>query len=53
MRKLISDGASYDELYAAAKETNFVTLRDNCRQLVLSGETTVEEAAKTINSTVE
>jgi type IV pilus assembly protein PilB len=53
MRKLISDGATYDELYAAAKETDFVTLKDNCRKLVLSGETTVEEAAKTINSTVE
>ncbi len=53
MRRLISDGASYDELYAAAKETDFVSMRDNCRKLVLEGATTAEEAARSINSTVD
>ena len=53
IRKLISDGARYDDIYAAALETtDFVTMRDNCRKLVLEGETTVEEAARSINSTV-
>lgn len=53
MRRLISEGASYDELYAAAKETDFVSMRDNCRKLVLEGATTAEEAARSINSTVD
>ena len=53
IRKLISDGARYDDIYAAALgTTDFVTMRDNCRKLVLEGETTVEEAARSINSTV-
>ena len=53
MRKLISDGATYDDLFAAAKETDFVSMYDNCKSLVLAGETSVAEAARTINSTVE
>ncbi len=53
LRKLISDGASYDELYTAARESGFVTMQENCRDLVLNGDTTAEEAARTINSTVD
>ncbi len=53
VRRLISEGASYDELYAAVREGNFVTMRENCRDLVLRGETTAAEAAKAINSTVD
>ena len=53
VRRLISEGASYDERYAAVREGNFVTMRENCRDLVLRGETTAAEAAKAINSTVD
>ncbi len=53
LRRLISERASYDKLFAAAREMDFVTMQENCRELVLSGETTVEEAAKAINSTVD
>lgn len=53
LRSLISTGASYDELFAAAKETDFATMKDSCRRLVLAGEISAEEAARTINSTVE
>ena len=53
LRRLVSDGASYDQLFAAAKESGFVTMREACRDLVLSGETTAAEAARAINSTVD
>ena len=53
MRRLINSGASYDDLLSAAKKSNFVTMRESCRKLVLDGETTVEETAKAINSTVD
>ena len=53
VRRLISEGASYDKRYAAVREGNFVTMRENCRDLVLRGETTAAEAAKAINSTVD
>ena len=53
LRRLVSAGASYDELLEAARKTNFVTMRENCRDLVLQGETTIEEAEKTINSTID
>ena len=53
LRRLISEGASYDDLYAAAKTTDFVPMRDNCRALVLRGDISASEAARAINSTVE
>ena len=53
MRRLISEGAGYDDLLAAAMEAGFVPMRDNCRELVLAGETTAAEAARTIKSTVD
>ncbi len=53
LRKLISTGANYDELLAAARETDFVTMKDSCRKLVLEGIISAEEAARTIHSTVE
>lgn len=31
----------------------FTTMRERCRDLVLRGETTAEEAARTISSTIE
>ena len=53
LRSLISNGAKYDELFAAAKETDFVTMKESCRKLVLEGEISFEEAARTISSTVD
>ena len=43
----------YDELLAAAKKNGYRTMRDSCRDLVLRGITTAEEAARTINSTLD
>ena len=54
LRRLISQGADYDTLLKAAAETkDFVSMRDNCRALVLSGETTAAEAARAIHSTID
>ena len=54
LRRLISQGADYDTLLKAAAETkDFVSMRDNCRTLVLSGETTAAEAARAIHSTID
>ena len=53
LRKLIADGADSDTLLAAARENGFVTMQESCRQLVLSGVTSAEEAARTISSTIE
>ena len=33
LRRMIAEGARYDELYAAARQTNFETLRERCRSL--------------------
>ncbi len=53
LRKLIADGADSDALMAAALENGFVTMQESCRQLVLEGVTSAEEAARTINTTVD
>ena len=53
LRRLISGGADSAALADAARESGFITMRDSCRQLVLSGVTSAEEAARTINSTVD
>ena len=53
LRRLVTDRAPYDDLFAAAKEAGFVTLRENCRELVLRGEISAAEAARAINSTVD
>ena len=53
LRKLIADGADSDALMAAARENGFVTMQESCRQLVLEGVTSAEEAARTINTTVD
>lgn len=50
---LIGRGAETEELSAAARENGFVTMRESCQHLVLSGITTVEEAARVITSTAE
>ena len=53
LRRLISGGADSAALADAACGSGFITMRDSCRQLVLSGVTSAEEAARTINSTVD
>ena len=53
IRRMITEGAKYDALLRAAVETNFVTMRENCRNLVLRGEISAAEAARAINSTAD
>ena len=53
IRRMITEGAKYDALLRAAVETNFVTMRENCRNLVLRGEISATEAARAINSTAD
>lgn len=53
IRRMVTEGAKYDALLRAAEETNFVTMRENCRNLVLRGEISAAEAARAINSTAD
>ena len=53
LRREVANNASSEELTKAALENGFVTMKDNCRRLVLEGVTTVSEAAKAINSAAE
>ena len=53
VRRLVNSDAPYDELLTAAKKNGYHTMRDSCRELVLRGVTTAEEASRTINSTLD
>ena len=53
VRRLIAAGAGDDQIYACIRKEGFVSMRENCRDLVLRGETTAAEAAKAINSAAE
>ena len=53
LRCLISKDASMDELFTAARADGFTTMQESCRDLVLRGITTTEEAARTITSTAD
>ena len=53
LRRRISHGADGDELLAAARQDGFTTLRESCRELVLSGGTSAAEAARVINTAAE
>lgn len=53
LRREVANNASSEELTKTALENGFVTMKDNCRSLVLEGVTTVAEAAKAINSAAE
>ncbi len=53
LQRLIQRGAAYDEILQAALANGHVPMERNCAQLVLEGVTSVEEAAKAINSTVQ
>ena len=50
---MVARNAESEEIAAAARENGFVTMRESCRDLVLRGITTVEEAARVITSTSE
>ena len=53
LRALIAGNANSEELQEAAAQSDFVSMRDNCRELVLRGITTADEAMRAINSTVD
>ncbi|WP_019228921.1 GspE/PulE family protein [Sedimentibacter sp. B4] len=48
MRNIIYKGGSTDELTAEAIKNGMATLKDNCRQLVLEGITSVEEYSQVV-----
>ena len=50
---MVARNAESEEIAAAARENGFVTMRESCRNLVIRGITTVEEAARVITSTSE
>ena len=50
LRRGIADGLDRDRLVELINQSDFISLADNCRRLVLEGVTTIEEAARTINS---
>ncbi len=53
LRALISRSADEEEMLAAARKNGLVTMRGACRDLVLRGITTAEEAARTISTTAD
>ena len=53
MRHMISEGTTEEEIAAEAAAGGFKSMKDSCRELVLSGVTTTEEALKAINSTAD
>ena len=53
MRRMISEGASEEQLSDEAAAGSFTSMKRACRKLVIEGVTTAEEALKAINSTAE
>lgn len=53
MRRMISEGASEEQLSDEASAGSFTSMKQACSKLVLEGVTTAEEALKAINSTAE
>lgn len=53
VRRLITAQAGREAILAAARADGFATLAEHCRALVREGATTAEEAARTINSTLD
>lgn len=53
LRRLINDGVSADTIAAAARADGYTSMSESCRELVLRGVTTAEEAARTINTAAE
>ena len=51
LRARITGGATREELQTAIEQSgSYRTMADSCRELVLNGVTTVEEARKTITA---
>lgn len=53
LRRRFRAGATREELLAAAQKAGFRTMLEDCRHLVLSGVTTVEEAGRILHTTDE
>lgn len=51
LRRMVSNKADSETLKETALREGFVTMKENCRRLVLRGEISADEAAKAINST--
>ena len=51
LRRMVSNKADSETIKEAALQEGFVTMKENCRRLVLRGEISAAEAAKAINST--
>lgn len=49
-RRCVAEGGGKERLLKAVEGPGYVSIRDNCRRLVLEGVTTVDEAKRTINS---
>ena len=52
-KRLRADDAVRLEIVEQARADGYVTMRESCRDLVLRGITTAEEAARTISTTVD
>lgn len=48
VREAITSGKSIDEMARAAEKEGMKTLKDNCKELVLSGVTTIEEYSQVV-----
>ena len=51
LRRLILAHSDREAILASARKNGFLSLADRCRELVLEGATSAEEAARTIHST--
>lgn len=51
LRRMVSNKADSETVKETALREGFVTMKENCRSLVLRGEISAAEAAKAINST--
>ena len=51
LRRMVSNKADSETVKETALQEGFVTMKENCRRLVLRGEISAAEAAKAINST--
>ena len=51
LRRLILAHSDREVILASARKNGFLSLADRCRELVLEGVTSAEEAARTIHST--
>lgn len=53
MQRLITERAPREMLAEAAGRTDFTTMKENCRRMVLEGITTAEEAFRVVNTSEE